>query len=599
MSAFPQLEKLEVPFLYKSQEEWSDLKSYLRDPFFQRIYEESRMAYQALQDEAGAELHLVPHTLGTPSAPNYKPIFNRVIKQIAERAAVLWFIDQRQEDLEYLWSAMRHFLEKGVFHSKDRQVGGHGLHADLETADASYIVAFVLDTFRDLIPIDIKDHLVQRLREDSLRGYLDGIEARDWWRCANFNWGAALHGCNGAGALAIWDIDRPLAKQVLEQTLTGLPFILDAAFDGALCTEGQMYQTTTMGHLAEFLQPWYRLTGDHLGFLDNPFVEMSGDFHLHHIGGDAWPLNFSNMNMKTAEKGNSQFYWWARQYNKPQWTTYEDQIARPWTDTHGCFYNCSAFWYADPNQERAEIQRKELFHFPSLDWLNFRKGEAWGGVRAGYNAHNHNHKSLGHFIFGRGSDRFFISVGYGAGETNMHNTLMCGGQVEAARAPIVRTREWEDGVWAVCDLQPAYQNRCDLCFRHYLLLEGKHLLLIDHVVGKNSKRPGASWYLNTYLTPEKDERGFILRGEQHNCYVRFLDKSKPHDADEWEFRKSGQMIQRMRWTNTADAVASVHPTLLATEEVDCAWQLDGNVAQVTLNGRHYHIDLCDLTLERS
>ena len=599
MSAFPILDQLEVPYLYKSQEDWAQLSDYLDDPFFKRIYEESRQAYRAFQNEASADLRDVPRELGTPNPPNYRPIYNRVIKQIVERAAVLWFIDQRQEDLDYLWQALRSFLEHGVFHSKDRQVGGHGLHADLETADASYIVAFTLDTFRDLIPDEIKQRLIQRLCEESLQGYLDGVAAGDWWRCANFNWGAALHGCNGAGALAIWNTHRDLAKKVLEQTLIGLPFILDAVADGALCTEGQMYQTTSMGHLAEFLQPWYQLTGDHLGFLDNPFVALSGDFHLHQYGGDALPFNFSNMNLRTAEKGNPQFYWWARHYHKPQWATYEDEIGRPWTDTHGCFFNCSAFWYAVPHQERQAIERKGLCHFPSLDWLNFRKGEAWGAVRAGYNAHNHNHKSLGHFIFGRGQDRFFIAVGYGAGQTDMHNVITCGPQVEAARAPIVRTREWSDGMWAVCDLQPAYQNRCQICFRHYLLLEGKHLLLIDHIAGKNAKRPGAAWYLQSYIQPEQVAQGFVLRGEAHSCFVKFLDKEKPHSIQEWEFAKGGQIIQRMHWTDTADTVSSVHPTLLATEDIDVDWRQEGNKAIVELNNRQYIIDLFDLSLERS
>ena len=598
MNAYPILDALEVDYLYKSQEEWANMGSFLEDPFFKRIYQESRQFYQAMQDKPGDSITDVPNYLAEPERnANVKPIFNRVIKQVAERAAVLWFIDKQESDLDYLWEALRHFIEHGAFSCEDRRVGGHGLHADLETSDASYVCGFCLDTFRDLLPDDIKKGLIRRLVEDTLPGYLAGVEKGDWWRYANFNWGAALHGCNGVGALALWDSHRELAKTVLEQSLNGLAYIYDDLNIGGFCTEGQMYQTTNMGHMVEFLQPWYRLTGDHLGFLDNPYVGISGDFHKHMHGQDGQAINFSNMNAGTTERGNSQFYWWARHYNKPQWASYEDEIARPWHDTHGCFYNVSAFWYAEPHQAREVVKREPLFHFPGLDWLSFHQDKLWGAFRGGFNGGNHNHKSLGHFILGYGSDRFMIAAGYGAGQTEMHNLFTCGTQADSAKAPIVRTRTWHDGFWAVCDLKNAYLNRCDVSMRHIMVLEQKHFLIIDHIVGKSGRRANARWHMQSYITPEILDNGYVLKGEHVDCRVQFLDAPKPLEASEWDFK--GRAIQRVSWGDPVDRVAAVQPTLISFDDHDCAWTCEDGIATVTLHGRTYTINLYDLTLHRS
>lgn len=585
---------INVDYLYKSREDWQNLNTYLDDPFFRRRYENCRKAYQLLQDMRGDSVVDVPHYLDQPRQPDYKPIFNRVIKDIAERAAVLWFIDQRQEDLDYLWESLRYFIKHGKFRCEERVCGGHGLHADLETADASYICGFCLDTFRELLPDDIREGLIDRLRNNTLPAYLEGVKQGDWWRYANFNWGAALHGCSGVGALALWGHDRAFAEQVLTQSIDGLAYLYDGLADGGFCTEGQMYQTTTMCHLAEFLMPWHRISGRDLGFLNNGFVELSCDFHMHMQGGDGGALNVSNMFAGTTERGGPHFYWWARQYDRPEWASYEDQVARPWSDTHGCFFDVAAFWYAVPHQPRQTAALKPLLHFPGLDWANFHKGALWGAVRFGYNAHNHNHKSLGSFILGYGSDRFIVMPGYGAGQPSQHSTVNVGPQVEAARAPIIRTRDWHDGCWIVADLQPAYQNRCQYLFRHFLILENKHLLLIDVACGKNGKRPGLQWYLQSYQPMEACDDGLRIAGQQHELTVRHLTPCSADTVDSWDFR--GRDVQRANWHNSVDEVSGVHASLLSVDMPACTWQVSLPELSLTLNGRRYDIHAFDQTL---
>lgn len=587
-------ENIEIDFLYKSPEAWNDLASWLDDPFFRERYENCRRAYRLLQETRGESLTDVPHFLDRPSPPHYRPIFNRVIKNIAERAAVLWHIDHRPEDLEYLCEALRHFIAEGTFGCAGRESNKLGLHADLHTGDAGYICGFCLDTFRDTLPADIRNGLINRLRTDALPAYLAGIEEGDWWRYANFNWGAALHGGSGVGALALWDEDRALAVEVLSHAIDGLAYLRDGLPDGGFCTEGQMYQTTLMGHLAEFLMPWHRISGQDLGFLDNPFVALSGDFHVHMQGGDGLALNVSNMNADTTERGAPAFYWWARQYNRPEWAAYEDQVARPWSDTHGCFFDVSAFWFAEPGQERRKPRLKPLLHFPGLDWANFHKGELWGAIRCGYNAHNHNHRSLGSFILGYGPDRFIVMPGYGGGEPEEHNTLTAGTQVQAARAPILRTRDWADGFWLVADLQPAYVNRCQYLYRHFLLVENRHLLLIDIVCGKNGKRPGLHWYLQSRRPIEATDGGARFPGEETDLTLRHLSPIDEDRIESWDFK--GEEIHRLHWRNAADQVAGVHAQLLSVDPPEIAWCGELPELTLSLNGRSYRIHAFDQTL---
>ena len=593
-------EQLSVDHLYKSQDEWENLKSYLSDPFFKDQYEKNQKALTELRAQAKDNVLDVPWMLHKESLR--KPIENRVVKNIAHRTAVAWFIDGRQEDLDYLWKVLDYFIEHcpwtiesrdGAFGRSERQ-----LHADLETADASYVVSFVLDTYRDLIPADLRERLIERVVNGSIKGYLDGIEHGDWWRYANFNWGAALHGGNACAALALWDSHRALATEVLKQALRGLQYIMDDISRGSVCTEGQMYQTTTINHLTDFLSVWHRLTGDHQGWLDNHYMEISIDFHMHMQGGDGDQLNFSNCTAGNMERGGAHFYWWARQYNRPEWAAYEEQITRHWGDTHGAFNSAEAFWYREPHQESAAPQLKQHFHFPGLDWMTFHTGDMWGSFRSGYNGNNHNHKSLGHFILGFKKQRFLVAPGYGAGRPEQHNIAVAGEQADSAEARIVRIRQWEDGLYWVCNLQNAYPNRTNIFHRHMLIIENTHVLVIDHVIGKQGKRPGVKWFLQTECASEFVGEGATLNAAAENMQIDYLVPTSGHDIKDWEFgsnnKGEAKMLKTLSWTLDSDDVEVFHPMMLSFEKKAYDYTCDGKTASVTMGKRRYEFDLYDL-----
>ena len=100
-------EDLTVDYIYKSQDDWKKLKEFLQDPYFQNSYVNNKRALHELQVQAGTSVIDVPHMLDCDSPR--KPIANRVIKNIAQRTAVAWFIDGQQSDLDYLWKTLEYF----------------------------------------------------------------------------------------------------------------------------------------------------------------------------------------------------------------------------------------------------------------------------------------------------------------------------------------------------------------------------------------------------------------------------------------------------------------------------------------------------------
>jgi len=572
------------PRLLLTREQWENLPGKLSDPYFAAI---DRTNGQGLERVAA---HLAAIEPETDASGKRRPLGDfRYVKQMLERAAVGWYLHREQRCLDAAERVVQMLLDRSnwtCFHSTDTLK-----HYGLKMGELTYCAAFALDVLGGYLAAESRDGLVAVIREVALPEYLAGLEAGEWWRYAEFNWGTATHGNAGFAALVIEAHDPELAEQVLRQAKRGVEFVIEAIPADGGWTEGMMYTTTMLGHLTDFVAALHRCRGEDLGLIDNPRLHALMDYRPYMIGGDGYLINFSNVRLDTPEYCFPGGYWWARQCGRPQWAWFENQHVKPW-DSTGLWHDVQAFWYREADQPAEPIDLDRLRHFRELDWVKWTGETSWLGFRSGFNGGNHNNRDLGHFVFGIERDRFAVDPGYGAGATNQHNavTLASPSQTVDARARVFRLRELAGGLYLCCDLTEANPHRAAYHHRHLLLVDEAHLLVIDDVLGRAGRRPGVGWHLQTHLPVDLDGRRATLRGEQRALHVTPLtEQTTEPSVHEWTWHE--RPVRTLTWKPKPDLAHTRMAMLLSVEAAAPALTFDGDIASVEIGGRRWAIDL--------
>ncbi|NLF38972.1 hypothetical protein GX586_05965 [bacterium] len=578
--------------LFLSEQEWNALSDKLRDPYFKTIAATNLEAVRHFEEEHSETLLHPPGTLagsGPPRRPNWRILKNRLL-----RATVAWYLTREQRHLDHALATIDHFIANGGGKS-------HGAvrarKADLKTGEDMYVASFALDVLEPFLG----DGRIEALRaavEHMLRSYLEGIEAKEWWRHSDFNWNTAVHGNAGLAALAIRPCIPDLAARVLDEARSGLRYVVAAFLPGGGWTEGPMYLATTLGHLTDFIAALDRIDGDDLGLPANRNLHDVFTSRLYMLGGDGRSINFSDCGEESAEWMLPHAYWWARKCSRPDWTSFEDMHVKPWRESGGLFHDVEAFWYRPVFPETQEPAPVRGLHMQGLDWYVWRGGRAWLGFRGGFNGGNHNHRDLGSFIFGAGPDRFLIDPGYGASDVAKHNavSLWNKDQTECARAPIFRLHEHPGGFYLACDLSDAYPLRASYYYRHLLLIDETHLLVLDDIMGRAGMRNGASFHLQTCLPHELTDGGVCLRGAHAALNIRILEPPDQITVHEWTWRNA--QITTLSWYEEWDHVHSVHPMLLSLADEPFSYEWGRDTATLRIRGAAYEIDLAECVMRR-
>jgi hypothetical protein len=317
---------------------------------------------------------------------------------------------------------------------------------------------------------------------------------------------------------------------------------------------------------------------------------------MYMLAGDGRSFNFSDCSDLGNHWSMPHTFWWAQRCSRPDWTWFENQHVIPSTSTGGVFHDVEAFWYrpAFPTMEQPQLE--PLKRFQGLDWVTWHGDHTWLAFRGGFNGGNHCNHDLGHFIFGVDKDRFLIDPGYGADHANQHNclTIRHHGQTDCATAPIFRLRERPGGFYLACDLSDAFPHSLAFYYRHLLLIDETHLLLIDHLLGRAGRRLGAAYHLQTRCPIEFDHNTLTLHGAQHTLNVRRLAPADQLEVREWDWR--GQTITAISWHDARDLVHTVHPVLFSLAPAEVSWRREDDVFCLQLNGAVHRIDLAEGSL---
>ncbi len=569
-------------------EQWEALPERLADPFFRRIHENNlealrRMAEFGPPDEATElPIHL--------DAPDRKrPGRHRILKNWLVRSVAAWYLTRDGVHLDRAKTVLEQACRSD--HWRPRP-GGFGIRgANLATGELLYVTAFGLDALRPYLDEALVGRCIEAIRERGLGGYLEGIEARDWWYRCNFNWNSALHGNAGLAALAIRREEPELAGRVLDEAIRGLGYLLPSLHLDGGYTEGCMYCDTAIGHLSDFAIPLYRLTGEDLGLSQHRGLAETLVWHAWMRGRDGRPINFSNCNESTHEWGLTQAFWWARRFDRPEIAGLQEQILRDWRYLPGLFFDVESLWYREPFQPSAPPRVEGLRHSRTLDWLTWHGPRVWLAVRGGFNGGNHNNRDLGHFVLGRDGERFLVDPGYGASAAEQHNavTLRHRDQADAATAPLRVLAQGDGALGLHCDLREAFPLVTRRYDRQWWLMGDEHLLVVDTILGQRGMRTGGKWHLQTRLPVERTDEGFVIHGQSADLRVILLADADCHEITHWEH--GGQPVTTLSWRHRYDRENSFHPFLLSFGEPDVQIRHAPGQAEIRVDGRAWTFDV--------
>lgn len=526
--------------LFLDPEEWDHLSARLADPYFEKLHQRNEQAVAVMLEAGKENIWSLPTDLRAPDQVRTDDERWRILKHRLLRFTLSWRLTAREDCLREALRTVDALLEPRLQQAHYTAAGLR--HADLKTADLWFDAVFAKEALWPALDDARKVGLQQFLLEWGLPAYLRGWADYDWWRHAEFNWGASVHGCAGLAALAVQEVAPELSREVLQNVREGLDFVLEALPLGGGWIEGMMYQVTTLGHLTDFIAAYHRMTGDDYGLGQERRLRDGLDFRMRMVGDDDRPINFSNCNEQACEWSFPHGYWWANHCDRPEWAGFEDAYQKPWWDTHGVFLDIEAFWMRKPYQPAEPYHRPSGFwHARDIDWLTWRRGESWFAFRSGWNGGNHCNLDLGQIIFGHGDERILADPGYGAAATNQHSCVILRGksQLHDTRTRIFRTREWKVGndylFYLCCDLSATYPASLAYHYRHCLMSERGWLFVLDDLLVKQGLRAGATGHLQTRLEPMLETDSFRLAGSVKGVHGRFLTPVRSVQVEAWEW----------------------------------------------------------------
>ena len=565
------------PWLYLDQKQWENLSAYLDDPYFKDIHERNLLALKELEQDMSE----------SPDADQH-PVINartnvRVLKKWLERATVAWYITGEAVYLDIAKRALMASCRSNEW--KVEPPGKYHINsADLSTGELLFNVSFGYDALYNYLDEPQRRECMKALIEKGIKAYLEGHVKKDWWVDCDFNWNSALHGNAGIAAMVIRNANPELSEFVLSLAIEGLPHMINSFYPGGGYIEGVMYQGTAIGHLTDFIVPYYKLTGEDLGLLENEDFHHTLTFWIPMFAPDGRAYNFSDCNEKGSLYGITQAFWWAGKLNRPEWAWDQERRTSKEIGRGGLFNDVESFWYRQPDQESKPIKIPRFWHFDGIDWAMWRGESSWLAYRGGFNGGNHDNDDLGNLILGYGKDRFLIDPGYGANKASEHNCVTVRGheQSDCATSYIPRAFEHETGFYLVDDIREAFPHTASHYNRHLLLIDDNHLLLIDDVAGTKDRRLWVNGHFQTRYPVERTEKGWEIHGLNDTCKIHLLFDFGPLREVAWNFNGP---ITKLVYKDLYDRVHAVQPVLFSFNDVPYSYTSSTDGFSLKIEGK--------------
>jgi len=384
------------------------------------------------------------------------------------------------------------------------------------------------------------------------KGLLPTAEAHAkgaWWTKCNHNWNQVCNGGAVAGALALAEVERPLAAYVLGRSLRSLPLAMASFAPDGGWAEGPGYWSYATQYNVYLLASLDSALGTDLGLSNLAGFEETPLFRIASEGPTGLFFNYADCGERAGRA--AQMWYFARKFAEPAWSEWARE--RPggsafdliWFVPRGAVLGRGT-QTSRGAKSAAPLPLDSVFRGIDVAFLRGAwrdQSASYAGFKGGDNAANHSHLDLGTFVFDSLGVRWAVDLagddynlpgyfgkerwGYYRLRTEGHNTLVISGenQEPKAKAPIVAfcsshsTRQGpsasspgaadlfglRDAAFAVADLSAAYAKKARSVRRGVALLDRRDLLVLDEVEANEPVE--VIWQMHTKAKAELDPPG--------------------------------------------------------------------------------------------
>ncbi len=478
------------PRLLATAEDFAQLK--------RRVASESQLKlwHTKLQAQAQDILAAAPSRYEIPDGLRLLATSRRVVDRVYA-LALLYRLDGEQRYAERAWqelAAAASFPDWNTRHF-------------LDTAEMTHAFAIGYDWLYDVWTPAQRDTLRQAMVEKGLKPALELYRERKWWTVAHHNWNQVCNGGIGMGALALADVEPPLAGEILHDALESIQLAMaQFAPDGAW-KEGPGYWNYATIYNVIFLAGLHTALGTDFGLSQTGGFDQTGYFPIYVTG----PLGrtFNHADGSDHPLFPEQIFWLARKFKQPVFAWFAERTTAPSA--------LDVLWFdpAGTNPKAAGLPLDKYFR--GAEVAVFRS--AWEdpqalfvGFKAGDNRANHSHLDLGSFVFDAAGVRWAVDLGadnynlpgyfgnqrwtYYRLRAEGHNTLVIDpgqgpDQDPAAKARIIRFASRSERPFAITDLTAAYSKSARKVWRGIALLHRAKLLVQDEI---SADQPVELWW---------------------------------------------------------------------------------------------------------
>jgi hypothetical protein len=382
----------------------------------------------------------------------------------------------------------------------------------LDVAEMSHAFAIGYDWLFEALPAEDRETIRTALVEKGLRAAERAYRSGAWWAKNPFNWNNVCNGGIATAALAVADEEPELARYLLVQALSGLPYALASYAPDGAWAEGPGYWSYATRYTVLVFAALQSALGTDFGLSDLPGLAGAGLFRVHSVGPTGLFFNFADAGERAGDE--PALFWLARRYDQPllAWAAREAAAGR--------VSAADLLWY-DPRGSKDDLARVPLdARYVATHLVFFRSSwtdrqALYVGFKGGDNKANHSHLDLGTFVLDALGRRWALDLGpddynlpgyfgnqrwtYYRLRTEGHNTLLLDGQNQDPRAvaPLTAFQSRPDNAFAIADLTAAYAPvGATRVRRGIALVDGRSRVLVQDEI--EAARPvEAVWAMHT------------------------------------------------------------------------------------------------------
>ena len=148
----------------------------------------------------------------------------------------------------------------------------------LDVAEMTFALALGYDWLHDTLPPEERDTIASAILEKGRKPSFDKTFKQSWV-AGDYNWTQVCHGGLAAGALAVYERDPQLARQVIRRAVAAMPKVMAASYRGnGAYPEGVGYWAYGTNYNTLLIEMLENAFGTGFGLTDYPGLEESGEF---------------------------------------------------------------------------------------------------------------------------------------------------------------------------------------------------------------------------------------------------------------------------------------------------------------------------------